>query len=156
MYSKRIPSKIQLESILSGILHLIDLLFLHIDHDNKRGRPYVYSTGTMLRCFVVRIWLRIPSNNCLHHYFSADLSYNRKVMTVCGLDTLPDRRTFDRWFKSLPVQNMIGMIGARFVSDNLVDWTTVSVDSSMVRAMGHPLASLQHDTRNYTVFRNRH
>ncbi|MGI0093658.1 MAG: hypothetical protein ACREA8_06100, partial [Nitrosotalea sp.] len=82
---RRSSSKIKSESFLIGILRLIGLLSLYNDADKKRGRPYVYPTGTMLRCYVVRIWMRIPSNNCLHHYFSIDLSYNRKVMIACGL-----------------------------------------------------------------------
>jgi IS5 family transposase len=139
MYTKReILSKIQTESFLIGILHLIGLLFLYNGADKKRGRPYVYPTGTMLRCFVVRIWLRIPSNNCLHHYFSIKISYNRKVMRACGLDTLPDRRTFDRRFKTIPIRDAIAMMGTRFVTEKIVDASIVSVDSSMIRARnGH-------------------
>ena len=34
----------------------------------------------MVRCFIVRVWIRIPSNNALHEYFSIDMPYNRKVM----------------------------------------------------------------------------
>ncbi|MGI0068674.1 MAG: transposase, partial [Nitrosopumilaceae archaeon] len=87
-------------------------------------------------CYVVRIWLRIPSNNCLHHYFS--IPYNRKVMRACGLHTLPDRRTFDRRFKRLQVRDIISTIGKIFVREQLVDASTVSVDSSMMRARnGH-------------------
>jgi hypothetical protein len=88
----------------------------------------------MLRCFVVRIWLRIPSNNCLHHYFSINVSYNKKVMAACGLDMLPDRRTFDRRFKIMPIRDVIEMMGTRFVTERLVDGSMVSVDSSMIRA----------------------
>ncbi|MDE1832392.1 MAG: transposase [Thaumarchaeota archaeon] len=106
--------------------------------DDKRGRPYVYPTGTILRCYVVRIWMRIPSNNCLHHYFSINGTYSRKVMRSCGLDTLPYRRTFDRRFKTLPVGSMIGTMGKRFVTEHLIDCNIVSVDSTMIRAKnGH-------------------
>ncbi|MGI0065790.1 MAG: transposase, partial [Nitrosotalea sp.] len=131
---RRSLSKIKSESILLGILYLIGLLCLCNDNDKKRGRPYVYPTGIMLRCFVVRIWMRIPSNNCLHHYFSINSFHNRKVMKACGLQTLPDRRTFDRRFKVLPVRDIIGMVGKRFVTEKIIDASTVSVDSSMMRA----------------------
>src|SRR5579863_3588141 len=120
-------SKIKSESFLIGILHLIGLLSLYTDAD-KRGRPYVYSTTVMLRCYVVRIWMRIPSNNCLHHYFSIHTRYNRKIMKSCGLDTLPDRRTFDRRFKVLPVGSMISTMGKRFVTEKIVDASVSSVD----------------------------
>ena len=133
--TRRLPSKIQSESFLIGILHLIGLLFLYRDA-NKKGRPYVYPTGTMLRCFVVRIWMRIPSNNCLHQYFC--MSYNQKIMSACGLHTLPDRRTFDRRFKILPVRDIIGITGKRFVTEKIVDAYIIPVDSSTIRAKnGH-------------------
>lgn len=138
MHTKReILSKIKSESILICILHLIGLLSLYTDAD-KRGRPYLYPTMVILRCYVVRIWMRIPSNNCLHHYFSINGTYNRKVMKSCGLDTLPDRRTFDRRFKVLPIGYIISAMGQRFVTENLVDSKIVSADSSMIRAKnGH-------------------
>ncbi len=64
--------------------------------------------------------------------------YNRKVMTACGLHTLPDRRTFDRRFKALPVRYIIGTMRTRFVTEQLVDASITSVDSSMIRAKnGH-------------------
>jgi IS5 family transposase len=82
--------------------------------------------------------MRIPSNNCLHHYFSNNTRYNRKVMKSCGLDTLPDRRTFDRRFKVLPIGSMISTMGKRFVIEKIIDCTITSVDSSMIRAKnGH-------------------
>ncbi|MDE1765563.1 MAG: transposase [Thaumarchaeota archaeon] len=111
---------------------------MYRDDDKKRGRPYVYPTTVILRCYVVRIWMRIPSNNCLHQYFSIDVSYNQKVMKACGLDALPDRRTFDRRFKVLPVGSIISAMGARFVTESLADASIVSVDSSTIRARnGH-------------------
>lgn len=136
--TRRFLSKIKSESFLIGILHLIGLLSLYTDADKKRGRPYVYPTCTMIRCYVVRIWFRIPSNNCLHHYFSINTRYNRKVMKSCGLHILPDRRTFDRRFKTIPVGSMISTIGKRFATEKIIDASIVSVDSSMIRAKnGH-------------------
>ena len=95
-------------------------------------------TCTMIRCYVVRIWMRIPSNNCLHHYFSINTQYNKKIMKSCGLHALPDRRTFDRRFKTIPVGSIIGTIGKRFVTEKIVDASVTSVDSTMIRAKnGH-------------------
>ena len=65
----------------------------------RRGRPYVYDPTVILRCFVVRIWLRLDSNRALYDEFLAMdyyYPYNRKIMKACGLTSLPDRRTFDR------------------------------------------------------------
>jgi len=71
--------------------------------------------------------MRIPSNNCLHKYFAMNLGYNRKVMRSCGLYVLPDRRTFDRRFKILPIREIIAKMGNMFLSEKLVDCTTASL-----------------------------
>jgi hypothetical protein len=68
----------------------------------KRGRPNVYTQTVMLRCFVVRMWLRLDSNRALHDFLAKDhYPYNRKVLKACGLIHLPDRRTFDRRLKTI-------------------------------------------------------
>ncbi|SRR5579885_560650 len=137
MYTKlRSFSKIHSKSFLIGILHLIGLLSLYRDDDKRRGHPYVYPTSVMLRCRVVMIWMRIPSNNCLHQYFKIDMPYNRHVMMACGLHTLPDRRTFDRRFKVLPIGSIISTMGRRFALEGLADQAIASVDSTLVTAKG--------------------
>ena len=133
--TKRFLSKIRCESFLIGILHLIGLISLYNDDViTRRGRPYVYPTTVMLRCFVVRIWMRIPNNNALHYYFSINTKYNQRIMKACGLHNLPDRRTFDRRFKTIPVKDMINTMGRRFVSEGFADSTVVAVDSSLIHA----------------------
>jgi hypothetical protein len=137
MHTKReILSKIKSESFLIGILHLIGLLFWYTDNDKKRGHPYVYPTTVMLRCFVVRIWMIIPSVNSLHYYLSIVDAYHRRICNACGLDNLPDRRTFDFRFKVLPIRQSIERMGNIFFLEGLVDGTTASVDSSLMRARG--------------------
>ena len=87
------------ESILISILYLIRLIPWPPEYQRKkkRGRPYVYPPTVILRCFVVRIWLRLDSNRALHGFLAMDCyPYNRKIMKACGLTSLPDRRTFDR------------------------------------------------------------
>ena len=65
--------------------------------------------------------------------------YNRKVMEVCGLDRLPDRRTFDRTFKviSIDIRSRIYAMDMLFIKDVLVDPSIISVDSSLMKAKGH-------------------
>ena len=55
----------------------------------------------------------------LHHYFSIDKLYNRKVMRACGLDRFPDRRTFDRRFKtiSIDIRSRIDAMGMLFIKE---------------------------------------
>ena len=87
----------------------------------------------------MRIWLRIPSNNALHAFLSIGNPYNAKIMMACGLDTLPDRRTFDRRFEaaSLDLRSRIGSMGELFVNEKFIDPYVVSVDSTLLKAKGH-------------------
>ena len=72
----------------------------------------------ILRCFVVRIWLRLDSNRALHGFLAMDYyPYNRKVLKACGLLALPDRRTFDRRLStiSVDIKERISSMGNLFV-----------------------------------------
>jgi hypothetical protein len=71
----------------------------------RRGRPYVYHhPAVILRCFVVRIWLRLDSNRALHDFLAMDYyPYNQRVLKACGLTSLPGRRTFDRRLSTISV-----------------------------------------------------
>jgi hypothetical protein len=108
-------------------------------HKKRRGRPYVYSPTVILRCFVVRIWLRLDSNRSLHDYLAMDYPYNRRVLRVCGLTSLPDRRTFDRRLStiSVDIKERISTMGNLFVKERLVDPYIVTIDSTLIRAKGH-------------------
>ncbi len=57
-------------------------------------------------------------------------------MSACGLHCLPDGRTFDRRFKVLPIRKVIAKMGNVFLLEGLVDGTTASVDSSLLRTRG--------------------
>jgi hypothetical protein len=108
-------------------------------HKKRRGRPYVYSPTVILRCFVVRIWLRLDSNRSLHEYLAMDYPYNRRVLMACGLTNLPDRRTFDRRLStiSVDIKERISGMGNLFVNERLVDPYIVAIDSTLIRAKGH-------------------
>ena len=90
--------------------------------NGRRGRPYVYSPAVILRCLVVRIWLRLDSNRALHDFFAMNCyPYNRKVMRACGLIELPDRRTFDRRLKTISpdIKERIAAMAGLFVKERL-------------------------------------
>jgi hypothetical protein len=84
----------------------------------KGGRPYVYSPTVILRCFIVRIWFRLDSNNALHTFLDMDCQYNRKLALACGLVSIPCRRTFDRRLKviSMDIKERISIMGYLFVA----------------------------------------
>jgi hypothetical protein len=113
-------------SILISILYLIGLI--HWPHNSRggRGRPYVYSpTTVILRCFVVRIWFRLDSNRALHEYLAMKMPYNKKIMRVCGLFTIPNRRTFDRRLTTISrdIKNRITTMGKLFVHNKIDNWS---------------------------------
>ncbi|WP_148680958.1 hypothetical protein [Candidatus Nitrososphaera gargensis] len=124
------------ESILFSILHLIGCIRWPAPSVRKRGHPYVYSPTVILRCFIVRIWFLIDSNNALHEFLVSDSAYSRKLIAACGLKSIPDRRTFDRRLRTMPsdVKQRIAAMGRLFVSERLVDSYIVAPDSTLLRA----------------------
>ena len=100
----------------------------------------MYPPTVMLRCFVVRMWLRLDSNRALHDFLAMDYyPYNRKVLKACGLTSLPDRRTFDRRLStiSIDIKERIAAMASLFVKKRLVDPYVVSVDITLLKAKGH-------------------
>ena len=107
----------------------------------KRQRPHVYSpTTVILRCFIVRLWLRLDSNNALHEFLELDYySYNKKIIKACGLTQIPDRRTFDRRLKtiSIDIKERITVMTHLFVCEKMIDPYIVAIDSTLLKAKGH-------------------
>jgi hypothetical protein len=109
-------------------------------HRKRKGRPYVYHSAVILRCFVVRIWLRFDSNRALHDFLAMNCyPYNRKILKACGLTSLPDRRTFDRRLKTISpdIKERIADMAVLFVKEKFVDPYIVAIDSTLLRAKGH-------------------
>ena len=87
----------------------------------------------ILRCFVVRIWLRLDSNRALRDFLAMDYyPYNRRIMKACGLTSLPDRRTFDRRLStvSADIKERIATMTSLFVKEKLVDPYIIAIDST--------------------------
>jgi hypothetical protein len=106
----------------------------------RRGRPYVYSPTIILRCFIVRLWFRLDSNNALQHEFlELSYPYNKKIMKRCGLTQIPDRRTFDRRLKtiSIDIKERIAIMTRLFVCEKMIDPYIVAIDSTLLKAKGH-------------------
>src|SRR3982750_363373 len=105
----------------------------------KRGRPYVYSPTVILRCFIVRIWFRLDSNNALHTFLDTDCQYNRKLVLACGLVSIPCRRTFDRRLKTISadVKGRISTMGHLFVVEDMTNSSITAIDSTLLKAKGH-------------------
>jgi hypothetical protein len=105
----------------------------------RRGRPYVYSPSIILRCFIVRLWFRLDSNNALHEFLELDYPYNKKILKRCGLSQIPDRRTFDRRLKtiSIDIKERIATMTSLFVCEKMIDPYIVAIDSTLLKAKGH-------------------
>jgi hypothetical protein len=105
----------------------------------RRGRPYVYSPTVILRCFIVRLWFRLDSNNALHEFLEMDYPYNKKIMKACGLAQVPDRRTFDRRLRTIStdIKERIAVMTRLFVCEKMIDPYIVAIDSTLLKAKGH-------------------
>ena len=130
----KIPSNVRCQSFLIGVLYLVGMLSLYEDVI-RRGRPYVYSTILMVQLYIIKSWMRFPSNNTFH-YFLFIKKNNDKLLQVCKLNKIPDRRTIDRRFQYSPIIEIINNMGNLFLSEKLVDNLSASVDSSLLKADG--------------------
>jgi hypothetical protein len=81
----------------------------------------------------------LDSNRALHEYLAMEMPYNKKVMRVCGLSRIPNRRTFDRRLATISndIKNRITTMGKLFVRDKIVDPSILSADSTLIKAKGH-------------------
>jgi hypothetical protein len=129
--------------ISNGANYAIDLLYLigccisWPTISRKRGRPYVYSPTVILRCFIVRIWFRIDSNNALHTFLIMDCQYNHKLLLACGLVKIPSsRRTFDRRLKTIStdIKQRISTMGYLFAAEGPVDLSITAIDSTLLKS----------------------
>ena len=90
----------------------------------------------MVQLFIIKSWMRFPSNNNTFHYFLFIKNSNDKLLQVCKLNKISDRRTIDRRFQVLPISKIIGTMGNLFLSEKLVNDSSASVDSSLLKAAG--------------------
>jgi hypothetical protein len=129
---------------------MIGLTPWHI-RSRKRGRPYIYSPSTaILRCFVVRIWFKIDSNNALHTFLDTDCQYSSKLALACCLASIPCIRTFDRRLKiiSTNIKERISSMGYLFVAEGIVEPNITAIGSTLLKANGHVLYGINHQRRD--------
>ena len=146
LFQRLAPDRLK-ESILFNILYLIGCIPWSSMPRRKRGRPYVYSPPTMiLRCFIVRLWFRIDSNNALHIFLNMDCcQYNHKLALACGFVSIPSNsRMFDRRLLktiSTDIKQRISVMGNLFVIEGMVmvdddHSIATAVDNTLIRAKG--------------------
>ncbi len=108
---------------------------IKIKEAKQRGRPYLYPTSVLIRCYLMM--LLFPHLRChasLHRY----LSGHPEVCRLVGLERLPHRTTFSRRFKSLgtPLRRRIWAMGCTFILAGLVELHIVMADGTLHRAAG--------------------
>ena len=132
--------KVPTNSTLIGALHIASCLDLtrKTDAETKRGRPYAYNNNTMLRCYIVMMWMKLNSVNSLYKWLSRGDDFNTSVRKACGLEKMPDRRTFDRRFAKFNFKDLVGYMGKEFVIRDFVNAVIVAIDSTNMKAYrGH-------------------
>ena len=144
----RLPRNIKYESFLIGVLYLIGTPLSLYEDVLRIGRPYVYSTILMIQLYIIKSWMRIPSNNTLHYFLSIKCN-NDKLLQVCKIHQIPDRRTIDRRFQVLPI-SIISTMGHRFISEGLIENNSASVDSTMLKSNG-PVWHIYVNFRRYVL-----
>jgi len=67
-----------------------------------------------------------------------DCQYNRKLTLVCGLVSIPCRRTFDRRLKTIStdVKGKISTMGYLFIAEGLVGPSITAIDNTLIKAKG--------------------
>lgn len=105
----------------------------------KRQTVCLFAYYNSLRCFIVRLWFRLDSNNALHEFLELSYPYNKKIMKRCGLTQIPDRRTFDRRLKtiSIDIKERIAIMTRLFVCEKMINPYIVAIDSTLLKAKGH-------------------
>ena len=114
---------------------------VRITKKEKEGEEadHILFTYVILRCFIVRLWFRLDSNNALHKFLELDYPYNKKILKRCGLTQIPDRRTFDRRLKtiSIDIKERIAIMTSLFVYEKMIYPYIVAIDNTLLKAKGH-------------------
>jgi hypothetical protein len=92
-----------------------------------------------MKCFIVRIWFRLDSNNALHEFLEINYQYNNKIMKACGLTQISDRRTFDRRLRTISTdrKERTVVITNHFIHEVMIDPYIVAIDSTLLKTKGH-------------------
>jgi hypothetical protein len=87
----------------------------------------------------VRLWFRLDSNKALHIFVNMDCcQYNHKLALVCGLVSIPSRRTFDRRLNTIStdIKQRISAMGYLFVTEGVADPSITAIDSNLLKEKG--------------------
>lgn len=126
------------EPYLFLLLSLVDQISWP-EPPKRWGRPYTYPPLVILKCFIAMVWLKLDSHRRLYSKLNSGTVEAERLREVCGLCSLPSRRTFDRRFNRLSadLKGRILTMARLLCEQGVVDPSIVSTDSSLLKANGN-------------------
>lgn len=113
----------------------VDRIHGRIKSPRRRGRPHVYSTTLIIRCYLLMLLNpRLRQHATLHAF----LVQHARVRRLVGLEVVPHRTTLSRRFKALedPLKARIWAMGWAFVTSGLVELHVLLADGTLHEAAG--------------------
>jgi hypothetical protein len=113
----------------------VDTVHAGIRQEHKRGRPYLYSTTVIIRCYLLMLlYPRVRK----HAALQAFLCQHGEARMLVGLETVPHRTTLSRRCKTLgpALQTRISAMGLAFVLHGCVELHILMADGTLHRATG--------------------
>ena len=120
---------------ISNWVQQVDTIHGRVKPPPRRGRPYVYSTTVLLRCYLLMLVCpSLRSYAALHTY----LSQHPLVGRLVGLPSLPHRTTLMRRFKVLeqPLKARIWAMGLAFLMRGYAEAHVLMADGTLHWASG--------------------
>lgn len=122
-------------SITGKWLRAVDTVHPPIGAVRRRGRPYVYPTSVIIRCYLLMLFMPgLRRHAKLHAY----LCTHPVVCRLIGLSQVPHRTTFVRRFTGLEheLEQRIQQLGLAFIAAGLVSVHVLLADGTLHRAAG--------------------
>lgn len=126
---------IGVNNVIGHWVQQVDTIHARVKVPPRRGRPYVYSTTVLLRCYLLMLlWPRWRSYAALH----TALSQHSLLCRLVGLPALPHRTTLMRRFKVLeqPLKARIWAMGLAFLMRGYAEAHVLLADGTLHRATG--------------------
>ena len=129
-----------LSSTAIKLMSSVDKVHGRLKEKPRRGRPVVYSTTVIIRCYLLMlIWPPLREHAALHAF----LSQHEMVRRLIGLEQMPHRTTLSRRFKGLEqgLKGRIWAMGWAFILAGYVQVHILMADGSLHQASGPSWAS---------------
>ncbi len=116
-------------------LNSVDTVHGRVRERRGRGRPYVYPTSVLLRCYLLMlIYPPVRSYSALHRFLQA----HRFICQLVGLPQVPHRTTFSRRLKAMEdaLRARVWAMGLAFILYGYVELHVLIADGTLHKAAG--------------------